>query len=378
MKIDIVKAIAYLTTSLVLTLVLTPILKELAIKIGAVDREGAGKRENKPGMPRLGGAAIFIAFICPVLILFGKAGNGIKNELGAILLGSLVVFLVGAYDDIMRTPIWMRLGVEVAAAGLVYLVGIRIATIHDLHGGTLPLGWLGLPLTILWIVIITNAMNFIDGLDGLASGTGILILLTILLLNFNTLDSLLLLGILALLGALLGFLFFNFPPASIYMGDSGSLFLGFFLSSFAILASRRANDSRIAWITLLAFSLPLLDMAYAIFRRWYRGVPIYSRDNDHLHHKLLQKGFSQRKIALLFYAANIVLMLALISMLWSGFKPALTFMILLILSLAAFAAFEFLSDLKPKDFVERIVRLFRMFRRRRYHLYLISRRHSAR
>jgi UDP-GlcNAc:undecaprenyl-phosphate GlcNAc-1-phosphate transferase len=358
----------------VLVLGFTPLFRKLALKLNALDQGGEGRRNHLGAVPRLGGAAIILAFVLPLLYLLAhRPGDKFQIELAAILVGSFLVFVIGVYDDIKGAAVWSRLGIEIAAAFLVYSAGIRITSVADPLGGILHLGWLSLPVTLLWIVVITNAVNLIDGLDGLAAGTGILILLTILLLNWDRLGSLLVLSVFPLLGALLGFLVYNFPPASIFMGDSGSLSLGFFLASFAIVASAGAARSKIVWITALAFSLPLLDMAYAVLRRWYRGVPIYTADRDHLHHKLLDKGMANRKVLLFFYGANLILMLALILLVKVKLSPLPMFSILLVLSLTAFAGFQFLSDLQPADFARKISRLFKLFRRRRYYNYLINR-----
>ena len=361
-------------SAFVFVLGFTPLFRRLALKLNVLDQGGEGRRNHQGAVPRLGGTAIFLAFVLPLLyLLLNRAGNKFQTELAAILVGSFLVFVIGIYDDIKGTAIWSRLGVEFAAAFLVYSAGIRITSVADPLGGVLHLGWLSLPFTLLWIVVITNAVNLIDGLDGLAAGTGILILLTIVLLNWDRLDSLLILSVFPLLGSLLGFLVYNFPPASIFMGDSGSLFLGFFLSSFAIITASGAPGSKIVWITALAFSLPLLDMIYAVLRRWYRGIPIYAADRDHLHHKLLDKGMAGRMVLFFFYGANLILMLVLIILVKVKLAPLPMFFILLVLSLAAFVGIQFLSDLKLVDFVRKIFSMFRLFRRRRYFSYLINR-----
>lgn len=361
-------------SAFVLALGLTPLFRKLAFKLNALDHGEVERKNHQGALPRLGGAAIFFAFVLPLLyLLLNRAGDKFQKELVAILVGSFLVFVIGVYDDIKGASVWSRLVIEFAAAFLVYAAGMRIDYISNPFGQSLALGWLSLPVTLLWIVVITNAVNLIDGLDGLAAGTGILIILTIVLLNWGRIDYLLILSVFPLLGALLGFLAYNFPPASIFMGDSGSLFLGFFLSSFAIAAPLGTLGSKIVWITALAFSLPLLDMAYAVLRRWYRGVPIYAADRDHLHHKLLDKGMAKRKVLLFFYGANLILMLTLIFLVKVNLKTLPMFLILFILSLAAFAGFQFLSDLNPADFARKIFRLFRLFRRRRYYSYLINR-----
>jgi UDP-GlcNAc:undecaprenyl-phosphate GlcNAc-1-phosphate transferase len=365
-QIEWLTATICFSVSFVLALLLTPIMRKLAFAWGALDRVEKCGRERARAMPRLGGMAIFLAVILPVVFMAAyRTGWQGKRQLVAVVIGSTLVWLIGIYDDMRGAPVWSRLGVEIGAAVFVYLEGVRIVALAGPADRAIHLGWLSLPATVIWIVIITNAVNLIDGLDGLAAGTGILILLSIVLLNWERIDPVLILCSLMLLGALLGFLAFNFPPASVVMGDSGSLFLGFFLSSFAVLVSTQAPGGRTVWLTLLAFSLPLLDMAYAVLRRWHRGVPVYRADQDHLHHKLLQKGLAARTVTLLFYAANLLMMLVLILMLAFRQRRLLIFFLPVIMSLSLFIAFQLLHRLKPHDFLKKMLARLRALGRNR-------------
>lgn len=350
--------------SLALSLALTPWLRRFIKK----------RFLNKEAIPRFGGIAIFLSFILPFSIVYIVLSHGrLDGQFLAILAGVFAVLMIGAYDDWKGASVGSRLVVEMGAACLVYWAGIGIYSLPNPFGQPLALGWLSLPVTVLWVVVITNAINLIDGLDGLAAGTSILILAAILLLNWQILPAGLSLAAFALIGALAGFLFYNFPPASIYMGDSGSLFLGFFLSTFAIAVSKENAGSFSLGVMILAFSIPLLDMGYAILRRWYRGMPIYKSDQDHLHHKLLQKGFSKRQVLSWFYGANLLLLLVLFLLIKGNLSRPVAALILVVLSLAAFWGFQLLSDLKPADFIGKISLLFSDFRKRRFHLYLINR-----
>ena len=350
--------------SLLLSLVLTPLVRRASLR----------NKTDVGVIPRFGGTAIFIAFCLPLLV-FSFLSNGYRlgNSLRVLVLGSFIVLLVGAYDDWKGASVGSRLVVEIGAACLVYFAGVGIHSLPNPFGQPLALEWLSLPVTVLWVVVITNAINLIDGLDGLAAGTSILILAAILLLNWQALPAGLSLAAFALIGALAGFLVYNFPPASIYMGDSGSLFLGFFLATFAMAVSRGTSGSSSIGVMVLAFSLPLLDMIYAILRRWYRGMPIYKADQDHLHHKLLQKGYSKRQVLSWFYGANLLLLIVLFLLFKVTLPRPVAVAILVALSLAAFWGFQLLSELKPADFVRKIGLLFSDFRKRRYHLYLINR-----
>lgn len=350
--------------SLLLSLALTPFVRRAARRDNA----------NEGLVPRFGGVAIFIAFCLPLLVfVFLANGYRLNNSLRIMMLGSFIVLIVGAYDDLKGASVGSRLAVETGAACLVYFAGIGIFSLPNPFGAPLVLGWLSLPVTVIWVVVITNAINLIDGLDGLATGTSILILAAILLLNGHVLPAGLALAAFALIGALAGFLVFNFPPASIYMGDSGSLFLGFFLATFAMAVSHGTSGSSSMGVMVLAFSIPLLDMIYAILRRWYRGMPVYKSDTDHLHHKLLQKGHSKRQVLSWFYGANLLLLIALFLLKKGNLSRPVAALILVILSLAAFWGFQLLSDLKPADFIRKVSLLFSDFRKRRHYLYLINR-----
>jgi len=350
--------------ALALSLALTPWLRRF-IKVRFLDEEA---------IPRFGGMAIFLSFILPFSIVYLILSQApLDGQWPAILGGAFAVLLIGAYDDWKGASVGSRLVVEIGAACLLFFAGIGIHTLPNPFGQPLALGWLSLPVTVLWVVVITNAINLIDGLDGLAAGTSILILTAILLMNGQSLPAGLALAALALIGALAGFLFYNHPPASIYMGDSGSLFLGFFLATFAMAVSRGTSGSSSIGVMVLAFSLPLLDMMYAIVRRWYRGMPIYKSDTDHLHHKLLQKGYSKRQVLSWFYGANLLLLIALYLLFKVDLPRPLAIIIPAVLSLIAFWGFQLLSELKPADFVRKIGLLFADFKKRRYHLYLINR-----
>jgi len=190
-----------------------------------------------------------------------------------VLIASTMVFLIGLYDDFRSVRVRYKLIGEIIAAGIVYAWGVKITILTNPFGTAFVLGWLSLPVTVLWIIIITNAFNLIDGIDGLAAGTGILIAATLFFLLEGS-DIHLRLTFALLAGSLAGFLVYNFPPASIFMGDSGSLFAGFLLASVSIISSHKATAMATMMIPVLAFSMPVIDMLYAVLRRYYRGIPL--------------------------------------------------------------------------------------------------------
>ncbi|OGW30073.1 MAG: hypothetical protein A2X59_13185 [Nitrospirae bacterium GWC2_42_7] len=237
-------------------------------------------------------------------------------------------------------------------------------------GTAFVLGWLSLPVTVLWIIIITNAFNLIDGIDGLAAGTGILIAATLFFLLEGS-DIHLRLTFALLAGSLAGFLVYNFPPASIFMGDSGSLFAGFLLASVSIISSHKATAMATMMIPVLAFSMPVIDMLYAVLRRYYRGIPLGEADKEHIHHKLLDKGFSKKKVVLLLYSVNIIIMACILLIVTRQLNieilGLLFFVILAAIGLRAFGYIEFIPAIRQT------LKNHDINRRRKFFAYVINR-----
>ncbi len=359
---------AYFAASLIMVLILTPLVRQLAFKLGAVDY-GAGRRVHVGIVPRLGGVAVYLSFLAPVIFSLTRGYfDRFHWRLSSILIATTLVFLIGILDDFRHASIWLRLIAEAGAAGIVYSWGIRITALSNPLGGVFELGWLSLPVTILWIVIITNAVNLIDGLDGLATGTGILISVTLLALSFSR-DAHINLVFIALIGALSGFLVYNFPPASIFLGDSGSLFIGFFLASFTIASSFKAQAMATMMVPLIAFAIPLMDMSYAVLRRYYRGIPLGKPDREHIHHKLLERGIGKTKAVLILYLINGFVMAFILFFVSSHVQ--LHYFILLGLFALAVAGLRLLGYLQFRAFFQANLRNFRINRKRRYINYLI-------
>lgn len=286
--------------ALLIALVMTPMVKKFANAVGAVDKPNERKVHTKP-MPRLGGIAIYLAFILGFFIVYPFV-TGIDGKLvwGMILGGSIIV-LVGALDDRFDlAPRWKLLG-QIAAAVAVMAFGVDIEMVHLPFIETeLQLGWWSYPLTLLWIVGVTNAINLIDGLDGLASGVSGIATASIMGLALLMGNVTVILVCVVLLGAIIGFMFYNFYPAKIFMGDSGALFLGFTLATLSILEFKQA-----ALVTFLVpifvLGVPISDTLFAILRRWLNKKPISAADKNHLHHCLLRLGFSHRTTVLIIY-----------------------------------------------------------------------------
>jgi UDP-GlcNAc:undecaprenyl-phosphate GlcNAc-1-phosphate transferase len=361
--------ISYFAIAFGLALALTPLMRPLAFRLGAVDK-GGGRRVHTGITPRLGGIGMFAAFMLPLIFSLTRGQwDNYHNDLVGIIIASTIVFCVGTYDDLRGTTIRNKLIAEVLAALLIYSFGIRITVISSPFGAPIVLGWWSLPVTLLWIIVVTNAMNLIDGLDGLAAGTGILIALTLVLLPGPDTHTQLVYVILA--GSMAGFLFYNFPPASIFMGDSGSLFIGFCLGALSIVSSHKATAMATIMIPVIAFAFPLMDMFYAVLRRYYRGLPLGEADREHIHHMLLKKGLSKKKVLFLLYFINSSMMMAALLMmrreLNAGFVHVIVIVAVAVIGLRALGYIEFLPSIKE------LLRNHEIGRKRKYFTYVVKR-----
>ncbi len=358
----------FFSISFIIVFVTVPLIKIVAFHVGAVDR-GEERRIHVGEIPRLGGVAIFIAFLVVSVVIAYRSGISIQfNKFFGMLAGSSIVFLLGVYDDIKGAGIWIKLTVQAVAASVIYYFGIRINVIFNpFEGSEVSLVYLGLPATILWIIVITNAVNLIDGLDGLAAGTGILIAIT---LSLMTNDFVYISLLVALVGALLGFLKYNFYPASIFMGDSGSLFLGFFLGAMSIANYQKGAALITLLIPVMAFGFPLMDMFYAVLRRFARGIPIGQADKEHIHHKLVEWGLSKRKAVYVLYFFNFCLMFLALHAMRSRsdvtFIYLVVFVVVVIIGIKIFGYLDIIPSIKAwkKSFI--------FNRRRKYFSFILS------
>jgi UDP-GlcNAc:undecaprenyl-phosphate GlcNAc-1-phosphate transferase len=268
----------------------TPLASKLSYALGAVDRPNERKVGSRE-MPRWGGLAVALgAFVgVGVALLLGPAEQGLEQNLEALLASALLVLGIGALDDRWALAAWPKLAVEIAAAGIAFAAGFRIEHVTDPITGTVwyfqP--WLSWLLTTVWIVVVTNSLNLIDGLDGLCTGVSAIIgtALVVLAWQGGHVPGLLI-GV-PLVGALLGFLPFNFPPARIFVGDTGALFIGYCLSLLALMSYQRVTVVTFL-VPLLALAVPLLDTTLSILRRLRRRANVMVADREHIHHRLLK------------------------------------------------------------------------------------------
>lgn len=292
--------------TMLLSIILTPLIKLLSFKIGAVDRPGE-RKINTTTMPTAGGLSIFLSFSIAVLWEFSDTLS--VHRIWPMLLGALIVVLTGLIDDIYElSPLQKTIGLTSAALVIYFVADIGISTISIPFMGIFHTGWLGLPLTILWILAITNAVNLIDGLDGLAAGVSIIALTTIGLVSYFFLPGngvTLAILIFSLVAAIVGFFPYNFHPATIFLGDTGALFLGFMIAVFSLQGLK--NATFISVLTpMFILGVPITDTVFAMIRRRFNNQPISSADKMHLHHRLLSLGFTHRGAVLTIYAMALV------------------------------------------------------------------------
>lgn len=302
-----------------LALVITPVVIWLARRINALDVPGVRNVHSRP-IPRIGGVAIFtstLSVVLSVLLLQNAIGAPLRNTLPNVIIllsGSAFTFLVGLVDDVKGLPARVKLLAQLAAAIAVCAVGVRIMSVNVAGQLTLNLGWLSWPLTILWIVGLTNAVNLSDGLDGLAAGVSAIACGAVAIFAAYNGQAAMAILMLALMGSLTGFLFFNFNPAKVFMGDCGSLFLGFAISAASVTCVAKPGLSPVEGSTdfvglavaVLALGIPIFDTLLSMLRRFLEGRSLFSPDRSHFHHRLLELGFGQRHVVLMIYLATLL------------------------------------------------------------------------
>ncbi len=311
--------------ALIVSLVVMPFVILLAKKTGAMDAPNARKVHKKP-VPRIGGLGIYAGFMAAIIfvaIKFGLNDEMIKETVGLIVSGTLIVAL-GLVDDYKNLPAKIKLLGQICAAGVLVLIfDVRIDFITDPFGeyiyfDNFPIPYiapyLAIPITMFWLVGLTNTVNLIDGLDGLAAGVASIASFTILLVALE--QNFILVAVLtaALAGAAVGFLKYNFHPAKIFMGDTGSMFLGFMLAGISVTGAVKSVATIALIVPIFALGLPILDTTFAIVRRLRGGVPIFKPDKGHLHHRLLSVGFTQRQAVLLMYVISALFGLSAIAL----------------------------------------------------------------
>lgn len=298
--------IAFLA-ALLASLAVTPWVRDLARKLGWVDNPDEVRKLHRSPVPRIGGLAIFLAFLASVSVVYllpGEASSSLRDNLtrACTIVGlSGLMMLVGFCDDVKNLSPWRKFAAQMPIALAAWYFGLRIMGSWSTHGGIFGLGVLSLPITLIWIVGITNAFNLIDGIDGLSAGAALFAMFSMIVVAAFDHHWLSVILLSSLAGSTLGFLRLNFTPASIFLGDSGSLLLGFMLAVLGIESSQKSSTAFAIAVPIVAFGLPVLDTAIAILRRFLSGKPIFRGDRRHIHHVLIGRGLKPRNVVILLY-----------------------------------------------------------------------------
>lgn len=321
------------------SLVLTPTVRRACERFRLLDEPCDDRRVHHKSVPRLGGVAIYFAVLVALSAL-PFIHNSLTRSLGAvrwrfiaILIPATLVFLFGVYDDLRGSKAPLKFLVQAVAGGLLYALGGRIEVLSVPFVGSLELPMaIGLILTIVWTVGISNAFNLIDGMDGLAAGAALFASFVMMIVSLPLYNPFVTVVALALAGSLIGFLRYNFNPASIFLGDSGSLFLGFTLAALAVQGTQKASTVVAVVIPLLAFGVPMVDTGFTLMRRFISGRPLFQGDREHIHHMLLARGWSQRRVAFVLY--GVCALFGLMAMLFVGETGRTTGLILFVIGVA--------------------------------------------
>ena len=315
-----------LLTALVVSFLMTPVVKTFAYKVGAVDVPKDARRMHKVPIPRLGGLAIFIGFMVSVLVLGNVRGNG---QMQSILLGSVIIVVLGVVDDIMALPAMLKFVVQIAAALIPALNGVVIQAFSNPNIFSDSLYWvlgpLSVPFTVLWIVAITNAVNLIDGLDGLANGVSAISATTMLVIALLASEAQVAIVMAALVGACVGFMPYNLNPAKMFMGDTGATFLGYILATMSIQGLFKFYAVISFAVPFLILGLPIFDTTFAFIRRLAHGQSPMHADRGHIHHRLIDMGLNQKQAVATLYVISAMLGLSAVVLTTGGEQKAMLF-----------------------------------------------------
>jgi len=365
----LIKYFLFFSISAVISLLITPLIQLIARKLNILDFPSERKVHLKP-IPILGGIPIFIAFnltiFLGILFNFEYLEKFYTSKWTSIFIAQIIILGIGIYDDIKKTKPWIKFLFQTFAGSLLIVSGFGIHIItNPFTGNSINLGILFIPITILWVVGITNALNLIDGLDGLATGTSFIACITIFGIAYTYQNIGIALVSLILAGSVLGFLRYNFYPAKIFLGDSGSLLLGFLLAVLSLQGSHKGAVMVTVLAPILVLGLPIMDTLLTMIRRFLKpihpvnyqnengkiknlllkGLSIFEADKDHIHHRLLKIGFSQKKVVLILYGICVVLCaLAFVTIAWKNLN------IILFLVAIIIASFIGIKSLKYKEF----------------------------
>ncbi|HEV7406710.1 MAG TPA: MraY family glycosyltransferase [Chthoniobacteraceae bacterium] len=312
-----IKTVLFLAVGFLISFLSTPWIIRLSAGGIGLDTPNESRKQHGGAIPRLGGAPIMLAVSLSLILIFALDSSQSKRWF-PVLLGSLLMYGLGLWDDLKPLGAKVKLAGQILTACLVYWLGLSIHKLSYPGGGwSVDLGMWSLPVTILWLIAVPNIINLIDGFDGLAGGLGIFLASTLGIVAIYNEQLPVAWYAFSMAGALLGFLVFNFPPAKIFLGDGGAYLIGFTIAALSLTSSNKASVAAVLLVTVVALGVPILDTAFAILRRGFRGFPLFHADADHIHHKMQRFGFSKRRILFAFYGISVVLSLLGLSVVWS-------------------------------------------------------------
>ena len=304
----------------------TPLVKALSVKVGAVDVPKDERRMHHHPIPRMGGLAIFFGFVAAMLLMVP-----LDTERKGMLLGAVIIVVLGIFDDIYALPAKPKFLVQIAAALIAVLAGNRIEVLSNPNifspNPYWELGVLSIPVTVIWILAITNSVNFIDGLDGLACGVSTISAATMLVIALLVSERDVALMMAALVGACMGFLPYNFNPAKIFMGDTGSTFLGFIMATMSVEGMFKQYTIISFVVPFLMLGLPIFDVCFAVVRRVSHGQSPMKPDRGHVHHRLIDMGFSQKQAVGVLYVISAILGLSAVVLAVTNALKAMVFLL---------------------------------------------------
>ena len=320
----IVYVLLALLTALVVSFLMTPIVKTFAYKVGAIDVPKDARRMHKVPIPRLGGLAIFIGFMVSILLFLDIRGN---TQMQSILLGAVIIVVLGVVDDIMALPALLKFVVQIIAALVPATNGVQILAFSNPNVFSENLYWvlgnLSIPVTVLWIVAITNSVNLIDGLDGLANGVSAISATTMLVIAMLASEGQVAVAMAALVGASVGFMPYNLNPAKMFMGDTGATFLGYILATMSIQGLFKYYAVISFVVPFLILGLPIFDTTFAFIRRIAHGQSPMHADRSHIHHRLIDMGLNQKQAVATLYVISAILGLSAVVLTTGGEQKAM-------------------------------------------------------
>ena len=338
-----------LVVALVISFLMTPIVKTFAYKVGAIDVPKDARRMHHEPIPRLGGLAIFIGFMVSILLFANIRGD---RQMQGILMGAVMIVILGVVDDITPLPAMFKFVVQIAAALIPTLHGVVIHVISNPNltssNAYWNMGKLSIPITVLWIVAITNSVNLIDGLDGLANGVSAISATTVLVIAMLVSESQVAIVMAALVGACVGFMPYNTNPAKMFMGDTGSTFLGFILATMSIQGLFKFYAIISFAVPFLILGLPIFDTAFAFIRRLAHGQSPMHADRGHIHHRLVDMGLSQKQAVATLYVVSAILGLSAVVLTTSGEEKAMILFVALCVVAGVAARTVFPKEVKEE------------------------------